>query len=598
MGKLQKIIDDPAASSCPLIDYDFAKIINPISYAFKPIVDFESGVVFGYEALFQNLDGKSYKNTTKIYNDAQAQGYLANLVTALFTSTLRSYCNFKKARGTKLFFNLDHRGLGNGNDPRMQLADIANSQGFSPSEICLEITLRQEDDCSDISQHALSELRRSGFLLALDNFGQGFSELRMIQEIEPEYIKIDRFFLSGIDSDPRRKLFVTTVANLAHVLGSRVIANGVESQVELKACHEAGCDLVQGPYVAKPVSKKAQPRLFYEHIRTPSIGNIQIAEELRFQAELDSLPTISQQACLGQLLDLFLNNQDTSIVPVLGANNEPRGLIHERDLKAYLYAGGLAQGEDNATRNLPILNLIRSGPIGDIDSNTDMLLKTFASSLNSDGIIITQNFRYVGFLSATSLLKIIHEKRLLEAQDQNPLTGLPGNVAITRFITEAAHPEPNARHLCYFDFDNFKPFNDTYGYRKGDRAIILFSELLQRHISGNGTFKGHVGGDDFFAGFLNGDRTEIIAVLQSLKDAFKSDVKSFYNAAHRECGYMEAADRFGARRIFPLLDCSISMITLEPDVGLHPEQMNAEIANLKKAAKLSDNGLVVKTIRS
>ncbi|WP_395173268.1 diguanylate cyclase domain-containing protein [Roseibium alexandrii] len=48
--------------------------------------------------------------------------------------------------------------------------------------------------------------------------------------------------------------------------------------------------------------------------------------------------------------------------------------------------------------------------------------------------------------------------------------------------------------MCYIDFDNFKPFNDTYGYRQGDRAIILFSELLQKHVTGNNSFHGHIGG--------------------------------------------------------------------------------------------------------
>ncbi|WP_341874409.1 GGDEF domain-containing protein [Roseibium hamelinense] len=225
-----------------------------------------------------------------------------------------------------------------------------------------------------------------------------------------------------------------------------------------------------------------------------------------------------------------------------------------------------------------------------------MLLVTFASSLNSDGIIITQNFRYVGFLSATSLLKIIHEKRIEEAQDQNPLTRMPGNGAVSRFISEAGRKKNASRHLCYFDFDNFKPFNDTYGYRQGDRAIILFGELLQRHVSGNSTFRGHIGGDDFFAGFMSGDQTDVAAHILALKRAFKTDVESFYSAEHRTQGYMEAADRFGATRKFPLLDCSISIVTVPEGICVHPDRLNREIADLKKEAKRSDDGLVVKTL--
>ena len=299
---------------------------------------------------------------------------------------------------------------------------------------------------------------------------------------------------------------------------------------------------------------------------------------------------------MNQLIDMVVHNQDASVIPVLDANNEPRGLIHERDLKAYLYAGGPDDEDAEAALDFPLRSFVRACPIADIDSNADMLLVTFASSINSDGIIITENFRYAGFLSATSLLKIIHEKRLQEAQDQNPLTRLPGNGAITRFIADSARKGTQDRHLCYLDFDNFKPFNDTYGYRQGDRAIILFSELLQRHIAGKGTFHGHLGGDDFFAGFFNADQTDVAARMLALKRAFRLDVESFYDPDHRAQGFIEAQDRFGTTRQFPLLQCSISILSLPRGTTVHPETLNDEIMELKRAAKHSDDGLVVKSL--
>lgn len=299
---------------------------------------------------------------------------------------------------------------------------------------------------------------------------------------------------------------------------------------------------------------------------------------------------------MNDLLDMVVHNQEASVVPVVDANNEPRGLIHERDLKAYLYAGAPDDDDAKAALDFPLRSFVRACPIADIDSNADMLLVTFASSINSDGIIITENFRYAGFLSATSLLKIIHEKRLQEAQDQNPLTRLPGNGAISRFIAESGRKGTYDRHMCYFDFDNFKPFNDTYGYRQGDRAIILFSELLQRHISGSGTFYGHIGGDDFFAGFQNVDQTDVAARMLALKRAFRLDVESFYEPEHRERGFIEAQDRFGTTRQFPLLQCSISILSLPKGLTLHPDTLNHEIMELKRAAKRSDDGLAVKCL--
>lgn len=571
-------------------------VLRTIDYALQPIVDFGTGVVYGYEALIRNLEPLDLQSPHQLLDHAFENGYLKDLEPQLLSRAIEKFSELRMARGTKLFFNIDGRGLGQDNDPRLLIADVAEKCGLSPGQICLELSARHQTDNSDVADHALNDLRQSGLKLALDDFGRGFSELRMLHDMSPDYVKIDRFFLVGIDSDPRRKLFVTTVVNLAHVLGAKVVAEGVETEKEYKACWDAGCDLVQGFFVARPFQSTSKAKLFYNHIGTRSLGNQNEKDDHRIRDELQNLPTVTFDAPMRELLDLVRSDPEANVVPVLDSNNEPCGLIHERDLKAYLYAGGSEDEDYNAALDFPLRGFVRSCPIANIDTNSDMLLVTFASSLNSDGILITQDFRYVGFLSATSLLKIIHEKRLQEAQDQNPLTRLPGNGAVNCFITEAARSHSATRHLCYFDFDNFKPFNDSYGYRQGDRALILFSELLQRHVTGPDSFFGHIGGDDFFAGFLSGDQTEIATKMLTLKRAFKTDVESFYNSEDRARGYIRATDRFGSNRQFSLLDCSISIVSVPPDMTLRPEQLNEEIASLKRAAKRSDDGFVVKTL--
>jgi diguanylate cyclase (GGDEF)-like protein len=565
-------------------------------YALQPVVDIGTGVVYGYEAQIRNSGLAGALSADALMDDAHARGHLPHLETELFDQALRRFARLKVARGTKLYFKLDGRDLGEAADPRMRLADLVAAAGLQVNQICLEFSERHQQTFTDVTHHAINDLRQLGFLITLDDFGRGSSELRLLHDISPDYVKIDRFFLNGIDCDPRRKLFVTTVANLAHVLGAKVIAEGVESEGEFIACREAGCDLIQGYFVARPFRKASAAKLFYDHVRAPGLGDKQREEQDRIRSELVKLPTIRFDASMNELLDMVVHNQDASVIPVLDGNWEPRGLIHERDLKAYIYAGGADADDARAALDFPLRPFVRACPIADIDSNADMLLVTFASSINSDGIIITENFRYAGFLSATSLLKILHEKRLQEAQDQNPLSRLPGNGAIARFIADAALNGHHDRHLCYVDFDNFKPFNDTYGYRQGDRAIILFSELLQRHISGTGTFHGHIGGDDFFVGFQDADQTEVAARMLALQRAFRVDVESFYEPEHREQGYIEAQDRFGTTRQFPLLQCSISIVSLPEGMTVPPDLLNHEIKELKRDAKRSDDGLAVKCL--
>ncbi|MDZ7641484.1 MAG: GGDEF domain-containing protein [Desulfurivibrio sp.] len=106
----------------------------------------------------------------------------------------------------------------------------------------------------------------------------------------------------------------------------------------------------------------------------------------------------------------------------------------------------------------------------------------FSSQSRLRGILVTDNGRYQGFLNANALLKLLSDKNLEEARNQNPLTRLPGNFLINRFISDALGDLENEYIYVYFDFDNFKPFNDKYGLRQGDRAILMFADILE----GNG----------------------------------------------------------------------------------------------------------------
>ncbi|MEL7528904.1 MAG: EAL domain-containing protein [Pseudomonadota bacterium] len=569
---------------------------NQVDFKLQPIADIGTGVVYGYDAQPQLVERSVIETYDTLTETAFKAGFLSELNVMLFEQVLSSFKKLRIAQGTKLFFKLDARGLGQQRLPGSAFASKVAAAGLQTHQICFAFSERHRETVDDGIELAVDDLRDAGFMIALVEFGQASSELRMLHDLSPDYVKIDRFFLANVDSDPRRKLFVTTVANLAHVLGARVIAEGTETEREFKACRDVGCDLVQGAFVAGPIARPASVKLFYDHLRRPEAGLNHRSEQDRIRSELIQLPTVNLHASMSELLDMVVHNQEGNAIPVVDDNQEPRGFVHERDLKKYLYSGANTDEKPPMDPDASIRPFVRACPIADINSNADMLLVTFASSINSDGIILTENFHYAGFLSATSLLKIIHEKRLQEAQDQNPLSRLPGNSAVTRYIAEAARKGSHERHLCYLDFDNFKPFNDTYGYKQGDRAIILFSELLQRHVSGTGTFHGHVGGDDFFAGFQQMDQTDVAACMLALKRAFRDDVESFYEPAHRERGFMEAQDRFGTTRQFPLLQCSISILSLSRGLTMHPDALNDEISSLKLAAKRSDDGIVVRNL--
>lgn len=144
----------------------------------------------------------------------------------------------------------------------------------------------------------------------------------------------------------------------------------------------------------------------------------------------------------------------------------------------------------------------------------------------------------------------------------SPLTGLPGNVQINSELKK--HLLKNEEFsVLYLDLDNFKAYNDVYGFLKGDEIIVYTANTIVNavHNMGNG-FVGHIGGDDFIAivPYKNVDE-----LCQEIISTFDAGVKNFYNDVDRKEGYIEVANRKGIIERFPLTSISIAVVIA--DVG-------------------------------
>jgi diguanylate cyclase (GGDEF)-like protein len=182
-------------------------------------------------------------------------------------------------------------------------------------------------------------------------------------------------------------------------------------------------------------------------------------------------------------------------------------------------------------------------------------------------------------------------KRTRQGLDANPLTRLPGNLAIESRINRAlAENRPLA--VLYVDLNQFKAYNDAYGYDAGDRVLQALARVLVDQVRPGGPtdFIGHIGGDDFIA-LSTPDRMEEAA--RRICAAFDAEVPSFYSAADRARGAISASDRQGAPREFPLLSVAIGICHNKE----RPLQSFAHIAalgaELKKAAKSRDGSAYV-----
>ena len=174
----------------------------------------------------------------------------------------------------------------------------------------------------------------------------------------------------------------------------------------------------------------------------------------------------------------------------------------------------------------------------------------------------------------------------------SPTTLLPGSAAIEREVQRRLS-EKTPFAFCYLDLDNLKAFNDFYGFAKADGVVKQTADLLREVVTqlGDGTeFVGHVAGDDFVF-IVRPERVDTIC--RRLIESFDRIIPLYYERGDRERGYIEAEDRYGQRRKFPVMTVSIAAVMTDGNVD-HPE-LARQAAELKKRAKAIVGSVVLRS---
>jgi diguanylate cyclase (GGDEF)-like protein/PAS domain S-box-containing protein len=133
------------------------------------------------------------------------------------------------------------------------VAATLKETGLDPACLCLEITESAVMDNADLAMTTLAALKGLGIELAIDDFGTGYSSLSYLKRFTVDVLKIDQTFVDELDGDEENAVIVGVTIRLAHALGMRVVAEGVETKLQLDRLRELGCDLAQGFYVARPL---------------------------------------------------------------------------------------------------------------------------------------------------------------------------------------------------------------------------------------------------------------------------------------------------------------------------------------------------------
>lgn len=557
-----------------------------LNVALQPIVDVNSGAIFGCESLLRNQAALHVAGPQDVLDHAAALDVLAALDGILLGKALEQFATRSDFGQVLLFFNVDGRALLQPDQLIDGLCASVARSGRKPGDICIELSETNQSLSSPGFIRSINRFRDHGFKLAMDDFGTGYSGLRMLYEAKPDFLKIDRFFIEGINTDTRKRLFVRSFAAIAHALDMQIIAEGVETDVEHLYAREMGCDLIQGYFIARPTSDISQIATASPPVRLNADRRRQ-SKSADVIEHILNLKAIEVGAPLEHLFDILHQNPTQSVVPVVNARGVAVGAVFESDVKSIIYSDFGRDLVKNRCCAANLFNYTRVMTVLDIHTRPRQFLECDIGQIQ-DGVLVSEGGVYVGYLPPAAILKLTHAHQLAESRRQNPLSGLPANEAIGEFLQtyhDAVHTD---RVFIHFDFDDFKPFNDAYGFRRGDRAIIIFSNILKRSCASKDLFIGHVGGDDFFAGASGKAVARLIELSAIVRDRFRRDVASLYKPEERLIGSICGIARDGMPARFPLMSCSAGIVEIRAGASVSSlERLSELLAVAKKRAKAS-----------
>ncbi len=282
----------------------------------------------------------------------------------------------------------------------------------------------------------------------------------------------------------------------------------------------------------------------------------------------------------------FKTDRTLRLLPVVDRQNALLGAVFEDDIREFMLSDFGRSLLANKGMDAKVEKLTRRCPVTEANGTVEAIVNSYVMSEGALGIMLIEDGRFVGYLTNNSVLRLASEREVIVAREQNPLTKLPGNEAIGRHL-ENIGAMRGQRLLAYLDVANFKPFNDTYGFAAGDRALLMFADLLKKFERSHGAFVAHLGGDDFFLSMVIEDAS--IAQIKGLQHRFACSAESLYSKEHREMGGITAIDRFGLARFYPLLTVTAGVVILPSNrADLVREEIMQALSQAKSSAKKSE----------
>ncbi|MCE2593719.1 GGDEF domain-containing protein [Motilimonas cestriensis] len=548
-----------------------------ITILLQPIVDTFNGPALGYEALSRGPSNSRLHAPLQLFQAAEDAHLLPQLELTCIEAALEK---FKKLDlKSYLFINLSAKAFS-----LVDIQDIErllNRYQVAPQQLVLELTEQHQIDCHASMQLKIRQIKERGIAIAIDDLGAGYSGLRTWSELQPDFIKVDRYFASGLDKDPIKRQFLRSICQLAYQVNCKMIVEGIERPQELKITQSMGIQYCQGYLFSPPQDDPARSHQWAHLLLTKNTVKSAFAQQigsLLLYCE-PALPT----ALANEIMERFLANPALNCIPVV-ENQRAIGLVKRQDL-LNLFSGRYGRELYGRKR---ISELMYRQPLI-VESNMDLTQVSTQLTENTEldlelNFIICNNGHYLGIGAIRDLMRQLTQYQLKLARHANPLTLLPGNVPVNQTLQQYLRQGASFQ-IAYFDLNNFKPFNDCYGYSKGDEAINLLANILKDKLKKDHNFLGHVGGDDFVALLRDADWK---ACCQQVIDEFDNKIISLYKSQHISQNGITGVDRKGQRSFFPIMGLAVGIVCIPNNFHGSAEKLTEYASLAKKYAKESN----------
>ena len=562
---------------------------------YQPIASLNDGAMFAHEALIRGPQGSPLHSPAALFEAAGLEDLDLELESVCAVRAMRGWGQLREPG--RLFVNISAAVLVQVLEScgRDRLVKLVIGLGVVPRMLVLEITEHERVADMDHLAAVVDIVRHAGVSLALDDFGDGRSSLRLWSQLKPEFVKIDKYFTKDISQHADKLKTIQALQQIAAIFDTALVAEGIETPDDLRVLRDLGIPYGQGYLLGRPATCPLRqiPTEAAEIVRDrriavfPEFSKIAQLGHLRRFSVIDA-PVAGVHTSNDELSLMFLSLPNLHALAVVEAGR-PVAIINRAQ---FMNEYSKLYFREVWGRKSCMMHANREPRLVEREHKIDELIGILTSEDQrylSDGFIVTENGRYVGLGTGDHLVRSVTEARIEAARHANPLTFLPGNVPISQHIERLL--DSGAEFVaCYADLNNFKPFNDQYGYWRGDEMIRLLARIILVNCDAQRDFVGHVGGDDFIILYQSRDWH---ARCQSIIDALRAGAWKLFDVKAREAGGIEAEDRHGVSRFFPCTSLSIGAVPVRPGRFLKAEDVANEAAQAKHHAKMSGTGLFV-----